>query len=169
MRKGFEIKGEVLEITRPKGIVKMDLEDMGLLGGWTIEFRNGYAVLRKKTKAGRVRLALHRLIMSAPQGFEVDHINHNRLDNRKANLRLCTRSENSRNTQGQSTRTNPYKGVMLHKPYIGKEKPWRAYTRIKGKRIWLGYHSTAEAAAVAYNNYARKVFGEFACLNEVPA
>ena len=105
--------------------------------------------------------------MNAPKEVEVDHVNRKPWDNRKCNLRLCTRSENSRNTDGQVQRKSPYKGVTFEKQYKDREKPWRAYTRINGKRIWLGYYKTARLAAIAYNKYAARVFGEFACLNNV--
>mgnify|MGYP003656276584 CR=1 FL=1 len=114
--------------------------------------------------------SLARVLLNAPDGMEADHINHDPLDNRRANLRLCTRSENARNTRGHSSSKNKYKGVTYHTAgHYPAGRRWRAYTRVNGKRVWLGYHATEDDAARAYNDYAIKEFGEFACLNDVPA
>ena len=116
--------------------------------------------------------ALARAIMNPPIGLEVDHINGNPLDNRRENLRVCTRSENMRNRK-KTTQKYRFKGVTYHASgnYDGSKGGncgrWRAYTRVMGKRVWLGYHATEEDAALAYNAYASAAFGEFARLNDV--
>ena len=103
---------------------------------------------------------LHRLIMDAPDGIEVDHINRNPRDNRKSNLRLCDRKQNKANTGIISTNTSGYKGVSLHK---GK---WQASIRIDGRLRYLGRYETKEEAAKAYDMVAFEVWGEFASLNK---
>jgi len=107
----------------------------------------------KKTKQ-----YLHRLIAGAQKGQFVDHINGNTLDNRKKNLRICTKQENSWN---QKKRNNLYKGVTKHKDKFS------ARLTINGKNLYFGLHETPEEAAKAYNEAAIKHFGSFARLNNV--
>lgn len=102
---------------------------------------------------------LHRYIMNAQTGQVVDHINGDQLDNRKANLRVCTIGENSRNRKNY--RKDAYKGVSLRKD-TGK---WRARLNSGGKCYFLGYFKTPEEAALAYDRAALEHFGEFARLN----
>ena len=97
--------------------------------------------------------------------MEVDHINHNGLNNRRCNLRICTRSQNRRNSRSNRGSKSKYKGVV---PVTGNiKRPWRTYTTVNNKRIWLGYYATEDEAGQAYNDYASKHFGEFACLNVI--
>ena len=172
-----------MEIKKTKGTILIDDEDVGLLDGCQIGFKDSrrYVWLRWNNKRLLPKQRnMARVIMGLPVGadadhaFFVDHINHNTLDNRRCNLRVCTRSENSRNNVGQKTRTgSKYKGVTFHdcRKYAVNAtglKPWRAYTRIAGKRIWFGYYASQEDAARAYNKNAKRLFGEFAYLNDVP-
>ena len=102
-----------------------------------------YAYLRCPLPVG-----LHRIIMDAPTGRDVDHINGDTLDNRKENLRVVTRTKNSRNTDrwGGRERT-PYRGVGRHVSGL-----WYARIKHHGRVISCGYHASPEAA-----NYARLV------------
>lgn len=104
-------------------------------------------------------VALHRLLMSAPRGFVVDHINGDPLDNRRENLRICTNQQNGWNARRRTPRKSPFKGVM---PFQG-----RFYARIKvsGKLRHVGSFPTAEEAARAYDAAAKELFGEYAALN----
>lgn len=115
-----------------------------------------------RTFVGRKSIYLHRLIMNAPDGVEVDHINNNKLDCRKSNMRLCTRSQNNMNKpcgKGSSL----FKGVHWDKAR-GK---WMARAVVKGKLKNLGRFEKEEDAARAYNRAAIENYGEFANLNEV--
>lgn len=106
---------------------------------------------------------MHRAVMGLnPERFpSVDHINHNGLDNRKSNLRVCTNSENGRNKSAQGNNASGYKGVS----WKGRDKRWRATIRAMGKHIHLGTFDTPEAAADAYDKAALKYHGEFARTN----
>lgn len=110
---------------------------------------------------------LSRIIMNPPCGLIVDHINGNRLDNRKSNLRVCTQALNMVN-RGPS-RINgikrKYKGVFYKKQ--AKTNPYRAIIEVEGKRKHLGYFATEIEAAKAYNDCAHMWFGDFAKLNEI--
>jgi len=106
-------------------------------------------------------LSMHREIMRAPKGLICDHKNHNGLDNRKCNLRLCTRKQNARNRQARTGCSSRYKGVYWSKRY----KKWRARICFNGRRIHLGNFFDEKKAALAYDNKAVELFGEFAYLN----
>lgn len=106
-------------------------------------------------------LSMHRLIIDAPLGIFVDHINGNGLDNRRCNLRLCTHSQNHMNRKHHKDASSKYKGVSWHKPL----KKWRTQIAVKQKGIHLGYFVSEIEAALAYNEAARIYFGEFAKLN----
>jgi hypothetical protein len=106
------------------------------------------------------RLKLHHLIVDFKP---VDHKNRNKLDNRKENLRKANKSQNMRNIYSHKDSVSKYKGVSLY----GKNKRWRARIYVKNKEIHLGSFKDEKDAALAYNEAAKKYFGEFACLNEV--
>ena len=101
---------------------------------------------------------MHRQIMglSKGDGKRVDHINGDRLDNRRCNLRLATHAENCRNRKNHSNNTSGFKGVHRQK------NRWRALIRVDGKSKFLGSFLTPEDAHAAYCAAARKYFGEFA-------
>jgi HNH endonuclease len=119
---------------------------------------------RKRKK----RVYLARLLMWEPP-CQVDHKNGDTLDNRRStNLRLATPIQNSQNQQSTGRGTSKFKGVSLHKTRHGlpiRGKPWRASIRVDGKKSYLGFYADEAAAAVAYDDAARKFYGEFACLN----
>ena len=104
-------------------------------------------------------IRMHRLILNAPSNLCVDHINHNGLDNRRCNLRLCTRGENSRNRRPSLMKNNRLKGVLRHRA------KWQAMIQVANRRLYLGTFSAAEEAALAYDEAARKHFGSFALCN----
>ena len=110
----------------------------------------------------KVKIKMHREILKPPRCLFVDHINHNGLDNRKANLRFATRTQNNWNRihhkQNSSSR---YKGVAWHK----HTKMWAARIGVNGRRIALGYFDNQIDAAKAYDKAAKKHHGEFAVLN----
>lgn len=108
-------------------------------------------------------LLLHRLVMNAPDGMDVDHKNHNGLDNRRSNLRVCTRAQNLANTRPGRNNTSGYKGVSWSKQH----RKWAAYIKINYKRRHLGLFMEKRDAATAYNTAAYEAWGEFAYLNDV--
>jgi hypothetical protein len=105
--------------------------------------------------------SLHRVITNAPSGMDVDHINGNRLDNRRCNLRLATRQQNIANQRLSSRNKVGLKGVYRYKG--GVTKPFAASIKVSGKRTFLGCFATAEEAHMAYCEAADRLFGEFAC------
>ena len=126
---------------------------------WRISTK-GYATATKDGKP----IALHREIMGItdPKAI-VDHQNNDRLDYRRANLRVVTLKQNNRNRQKNWNSQYPYKGIQ--KLSGRRRKPWNARIMIDGQSVSLGVFSTPEEAAIAYDAKAVEVFGEFANLN----
>lgn len=102
---------------------------------------------------------LHKIILNS--NSLTDHINNDRLDNRIANLRRVSHSENMQNSKPRSS--SGYKGVSATR----NGNKWRAYIKPFKKQLNLGIYDTKEAAAVAYNSAAEKFFGEYAYINKV--
>lgn len=115
-----------------------------------------YAVRGISRNDKRTTIAMHQMILNAPPGLEPDHINGDGLDNRRCNLRLCTRSQNNMNARKQTGCSSRWKGVYWDKA-MGK---WRALIRIHGIKHYLGYFTDEDEAA-------QELFGEFARLNAV--
>jgi hypothetical protein len=105
---------------------------------------------------------MHRVVMRVNEDAMYDHINHDKLDNRKENLRLATSTQNNRNRRKRSdTTTSQYKGVSWH----GRSGKWQVHIRVNGKGINLGYFILELDAAYVYDKAARYYFGEFAYTN----
>lgn len=149
-----------IELSRGQ-MALVDDEDFDWLSQWKWSYAPvGYAVRRYEGKI----ILMHRLIMDAPKGKRVDHINMNGIDNRRINLRICSHRENLLNRGKQRNNTTGYKGVS----YCSRIDKWRASIRDDNARdLHLGYFKTPEEAALAYNISALKYHGEFAHLNQV--
>lgn len=110
-------------------------------------------------------ILMHRLILNAPSGLEVDHIDGNGLNNTRQNLRLCTRSQNQFNKEKNKGKrdkcTSRYKGVHWQKSM----NKWEVLITKEGDRTIIGYFDTEEEAARAYDVEAKELHGEFAYLN----
>lgn len=136
--------------------ILVDPEHFHLLGDRWIVDAHGYA--RKNTIANGVRSfeLLHRVILNAPQGALVDHINGNRLDNRVSNLRFCTHQQNMQNRKTHKNNKIGAKGVYK----IGNR--FKAQIRAGGEKHYLGCFVRLEDARAAYQEAAMKHHGEFA-------
>ena len=110
-------------------------------------------------------IKMHRLLLDTPDNLQVDHIDHNGLNNQRLNIRNCTLQDNVRNVRARGK--SKYLGVSF--PFtVVKGKRYEYITssiRVNRKPIHLGYHKTEEDAARAYDKAASKYFGEFANLN----
>lgn len=110
-----------------------------------------------------VTIQMHRVIMRAPKGLDVDHkIPGNTLDNRRSNLRIATRSQNCQNKRGLSKSSSRYKGVIRI-----SDTRWRARIKWEKKNLEIGGFGSEKEAALAYNAKAVELYGEFACLNRI--
>ena len=101
---------------------------------------------------------MHREIMRPGSDTMVDHINGNRLDNRRENLRLCSRTQNGQNRCKGKNNKSGIKGAY-YRPDRGK---WASYITVNKEKIFLGYFETKEMAGGAYERAAKLYFGEFA-------
>lgn len=110
------------------------------------------------SKVNNKLISMHRLIMDAPDGLVVDHINHNRLDNRECNLRVCTHQQNVWNSKVRTTNTSGYTGVS----WSSTNKRWVANITVNGKPIRLGQYKDIDDAIAARKSAEAKYFGEFA-------
>jgi hypothetical protein len=123
----------------------------------------GYALRTYREDGVTKTERMHRFILDAPKGYDVDHINGNGLDNRRSNIRLATRSQNNYNKGLQLNNTSGYKGVY----WVPKKKRWRVVIHVNKKRINIGTFKEKVEAAKAYNKAALMYHGEFAKLNEI--
>lgn len=180
----------IKEIKLTKGFVALvDDEDFEYLSQWKwyINRSKGGHIYAQRTeylgtsegKKKTRNIKMHRLLLKLEDKYlDVDHINGNTLDNRKENLRVASRSQNNYNSKKRNNKTSEapvsnYKGVsyaFIYKPngkkYI-RSKPWKATGNLNKKSYSLGYFKTEKEAALAYNDFAIKYYGEFACLNDV--
>ena len=106
-------------------------------------------------------MRMHRELMGSPAGLCVDHRNLNSLDNRRANLRLATNSQNAQNRGKMKNTFSRFIGVSFDK----RGSQWKARIRSDGKKIYLGRFDSEIDAAKAYDEAAKKYHGEFARLN----
>lgn len=154
---------------------QVDDEDFDFLNQWTwraaVTKRVVYVkrdVFDKETKTSTA-IYMHRLLMSPDTKMVVDHVDHNGLNNQKINLRICTQTENKQNRRPNKLqhRTSIYKGVCYaYRKVISRGKEYYYYAwqaRIQNKT--LGIFKTEVEAALAYDNKAIELFGEFANLN----
>lgn len=136
----------------------VDAEDFEWLSQWKWHYHKvGYAA--KGRHVSEKETYMHRLILGAKTGQEVDHINMKPLDNRKINLRLCSSGRNKANKIKSSSNTSGCKGVSLSK---SKKNPYMACITVDKKQIYLGLFPSTKTAHAAYKKAAIKIHGEFA-------
>lgn len=137
----------------------VDQKDAAIFEGKKVSFNGRVAFIAIKEKGKQYNYKAHRMILGLPEGNTqiVDHVNRNPLDNRRANLRICTRSQNCMNRK--STPRSGFKGVVQN------GSGWAAHIKMNRKVHHLGTYRTKEEAARAYDSAAKRMFGEFAVLN----
>lgn len=136
----------------------VSFEDSPLLEPYenTLWLKRGYAYLSRLSN-----VSVHRLIIGTrADGFVVDHINRDKLDCTRSNLRLATRTQNNVNTPGKNGKV---KGVHFRPDR--KSKPWHAQAKMDGKNKHLGYFATQKEAAQAYDIFVKRLHGDYAFLN----
>ncbi|MFJ7665362.1 hypothetical protein ACIQXW_23670 [Lysinibacillus sp. NPDC097162] len=150
-------------ITTNKGIeILVDDDDYDKLSKYSWSINNGYAISTDRTSGKQKTLRMHRLVLDVQDGEFVDHINGNRIDNRKSNLRKCDAKGNAKNAGKRKGALSKFKGVY---PRNGK---WVACIQNDRKRVNLGKYKHELDAAYYYNEQANLLHGEFARLNILP-
>ena len=151
---------KLMKLTKNRWTI-VDDEDYQWLSQWKWAAvkpnRNHHYAIRTVYAPHKTTILMHRAITNAPPDKVVDHINHNSLDNRKTNLRICSNQDNVRNQLPRLT-ASKYKGVTRNNDH----SKWRAAIVVDGKLIHLGAFTDEIEAAKAYDTSAAKEFGEFA-------
>ena len=148
------------------GFAVVDSEDFERLNArkWRIN-RRGYVAHTINNSRRFTIILLHREVLNLPrsQGYEdmVDHRNGIKTDNRRTNIRPCNRIQNSANRPAPANNTSGFKGVVLDK----RSGKWYAQIRFNQLHIHIGSFRTKQIAALAYDQKARELFGDFANFN----
>ena len=155
----------------------VDDEDFDELSkyNWCVEKKsNGMFYASRSSlsnKEKRHTVYMHRQILGLTKndGKQTDHINHNGLDNKRSNIRVCSYAQNQQNRKLIKNKTSKYKGVSWSKGQIHKGKQykgkWLAHIVYEGKALHLGLFNDEIEAAKAYDQKAKELFGEFAYIN----
>ena len=158
--------GDVAYVPLTRGhYATIDAEDAPLVEGsnWCAmseKARMHYAVRTRLLSNGEFQtIFMHRLIAQAYSGTIVDHVNHDPIDNRKTNLRLCSYTENGQNSRKKTPGKSNLKGVCWHNQ---KEK-WFARITVNKKQIYLGLYDTEEEAHKAYCEASEQMHKEYGC------
>lgn len=136
-----------------------DAEDEAIAAEYTWSITTGYA----RTQIDGKTVYFHKLLFGNPEKVEIDHINGDRLDNRRCNLRVVDHAQNNQNKGLRKDSTTGFKGVCLDK----KSGRYLAYINAYGIRTYLGVFHDKKLAAMAYDEAAKKLHGEYAQLNYV--
>lgn len=135
---------------------------------WLIEFkwcaaksRTTFYAMRHTHQQRPETIQMQRDIIRPLAKFQIDHINHNGLDNRRENLRIATPTQNNQNRQKSKGKSSQYRGVS----WSTSTRKWRVEIKASGSKRILGHFDNEIDAALAYDRAAREFFKEFASLN----
>lgn len=135
----------------------VDDGDFDWLSQWKWMCVRGYAVRSTGPRKNRKVVFMHRLVANTPANMETDHINGNKLDNQRRNLRVCTRSQNMSNVGAYRNGTSGHKGISWH----SERRKWQAYITVNYHRIYLGIFSEISEAIAARDDASKKYQGDF--------
>ena len=126
--------------------------------------KRGYPIAHtsRRNNEGHKTIALHRYLLKPGPGYDIDHISGDKLDNRRANLRICTHQQNMFNQKMRRTNTSGFYGVSQ----VKNTGRYEAYIHYDGEKKHLGTYKTAEEAASVRDKAAVRFFGAFARLNK---
>lgn len=159
----IRVEGDVAFVPLTKGYEAIiDAADVPFVAGycWSAKVypRQVYAIRSaRKPGGGQCLLPMHRVILVAADGLDVDHVDGNGLNNRRVNLREATRQQNSSNGRFRANNTSGFKGVV----WSPKLEKWRAKITKAGRTVHLGYFLVREDAAEAYARASAVLHGEF--------
>lgn len=141
----------------------VDNDDFEKVSCFKWSYTHGYARRIEKIDGIKKLVYLHRFIIAPKDDYVTDHINGDKLDNRKQNLRVCLQSENLMNRKLRGNSKSGFKGVYWNK----EKKKWHSQVSFMGQRISGKYFSKKEDAAKDYNTNALKLCPEFSKLNVI--
>ena len=143
-------------------LVMVDDEDYERLNqySWQVD---KYKTVKRHPKEKEKHSLIHRFILNPKDNEEIDHIDGNRLNNQKSNLRLATSSQNKINRGPRGDNKSGFKGVSWHR----QRERWAVRLMINGKYQHLGLFTDIREAAKIYNEHALNHYGEYAWLNKV--
>jgi hypothetical protein len=157
-----------VEIPLRGGLIALvDEVDAELVAGYrwrAVKIKHCFYARTQLREPGWPCVYMHRLLLAVPRGVCVDHINHDGLDNQRANLRVCSKAQNLANARKRISPRgthSDFKGII----FIGRLQKWRAQISFQKVRRYLGHYSSEVEAARAYDRAARETFGDFACVN----
>jgi hypothetical protein len=162
----FITMAKEIKLTQGKfTIVDDDMYDYLNQWKWhVINTRGLFYAAKCNSRIRGTKIKMHKLLTNnLSSDMVTDHINGNTLDNRKCNLRVCTRSQNQMNRGATVKNKTGYKGVYYHE----NRNAYKVQIKVNNKTYYLGYFTTPKKAAAAYNQAAVKYHGEFAKLNEI--
>lgn len=138
----------------------IDDEDLEFISRFRWGVKKDRKAFYAATKIKQKTVKMHQLLVACPEGYKIDHIDRNGLNNQRSNLRVCTNSENQRNRGMNITNTSGFKGVSLLSTGL-----FLASLTLNGRNIKFGTYTSAKEAALAYDEGVNKFHGEFAFLN----
>lgn len=154
--------GQIRSDVKRKIKIMVDDEDFDFLSRFNWQ-ADPYNSVSTHGDINTPRTLIHRLIMKPPKGVEIDHIDGNRLNNQKSNLRFATSAQNKINRGPRKDNKSGYKGVSWHK----QRNCWTARIMVDGFYKHLGLFKDIKEAAQAYDYNAIKYHGEYAWLNNL--
>jgi hypothetical protein len=157
MAKEIQLTNEIFTI--------VDDEDFEYLNQWKwylLKSKTNYYAIRTSRPENKL-IQLHRVVIQAKKGEIVDHVNRNKLDNRKSNLRICTISQNNQNRKISKLNKSGFNGVSWN----SNNKKWVAQIACNNKKVHIGFFNDPIEAAKAFNEAAIKFHKEFANLNKI--
>lgn len=152
----YDLSGEYGKCFIKSDFFIFDKEDYEKIKDYRWFLREGYPCANKDKTCKK--MFFHRFIMNCPRNKVVDHINHNKLDNRKSNLRICSIAENSHNVVLSKNNTSGCKGVN----FVKSANLWRATIQCNRKRMYIGSFKSKEEAIKARKEAEQKYWGEYA-------
>lgn len=141
----------------------VDLEDVNLCKKyrWNVQkcYEQNFDTFYIGASDSGKMISMHRLLINAKKGKHVDHIDGDKLNNRKSNLRECSRADNMKNRKLNYNNKSGHKGVFWY--YYNGVNKWKASITVDGKRIWLGSFERLEDAVRVRKEAEEKYHGEF--------
>lgn len=162
--KGFNMKKIPLTQNQVSLVDDEDFDKLNKFKWYADKQLSGFYARRMSYQNVRKCIHMSHVIINCPKGKQVDHINHDTLDNRKDNLRVCSNRENSINRRMLSNNKTGYRGVVWHK----RDKKFASQIKNKGKHYHLGSYDCKHEAALVYNRKAKELHGKYAFQNKIP-